>query len=103
MASNENPGTNPSKGFEYKDKRPLRRKKTVAGDEFAGLLESAMEATASQRKSGILCRECHKRAPWRDIDYEYEPSSDGRFIRRAYHKYCGNMVREEIIGEPSGD
>lgn len=64
--------------------------------------ESAAQKTIAElnklrlgKASGLLCRECHKRIPWRKLTTEYR--MDGNVFIRIWFCSCGMQLREDEL------
>lgn len=71
--------------------RPRRRIKASKGEYWQQdltLLET--------RDLGLMCKECHKRIKWKDLDITYEMQGTD-LIRIWWCSWCGTVVREDNI------
>jgi hypothetical protein len=78
----------------------FRRKRVHEGETWTHELTTTAKLEKAQRDKGLLCRECKRRVPWKDLTAKYDTFGDN-FIRVWFCNKCGNMVKEEEIGGQS--
>jgi hypothetical protein len=64
-------------------------------DEAVDKAVHGLKELRSGKNLGIICRNCHKRTPWKKLTTEYS-IENGRFVR-AWFCSCGLMVREDVL------